>query len=263
MIKARAIPCLLLKDQGLVKTVKFGSPTYIGDPLNAVRIYNEKEVDELIFLDITATNEKREPNYDLIGKIAQECFMPFSYGGGVRSVEAIKKLLRLGVEKVILNTATHENPQLLREAAKSLGSSTVIAAMDIKRSLFGGYKRYIRSGTRAVPGDLVECAKMLEEQGAGELFINSIDRDGVMGGYDVEIISRITNSVGIPVIACGGAGNLEHVKELIQKTNVSAAAAGSIFVYHGRIKGVLINYPKRSELDEINSIQDRRVGGEV
>lgn len=254
MIRARAIPCLLLKDQGLVKTVKFGSPTYIGDPINAVKIYNEKEVDELIFLDITATNEGREPNYQLIEKIAQECFMPFSYGGGIKTIESIKRLMRSGVEKVILNTTSHEDPEFVRKAARSFGSSTIIAAIDIRRNLWGKYRRFIRSGKRRVKGDVVEIARSLEEMGAGELFINSIDRDGTMVGYDLEIISRITSSVGIPVIACGGAGNLSHIKELIQTTGVSAAAAGSIFVYHGRIKGVLINYPKRSELDEINKI---------
>lgn len=250
MIRPRAIPCLLLKNNGLVKTVKFGNPTYIGDPINAVKIYNEKEVDELIFLDITATNESREPDFDLVQRIATECFMPFAYGGGIRSIDCIKKLLRLGVEKVILNTISHEKPDLVRQAADAFGSSTIIAALDIKKNLWGKYKRYIRSGKKAVDGDVIECAQRMEALGAGELFINSIDRDGVMQGYDLDIINKIAQSVNIPVIACGGAGNLSHIKDLIEKTNVSAAA-GSLFVYHGKIKGILINYPERTELDVI------------
>jgi cyclase len=253
MIRTRAIPCLLLKNNGLVKTVKFSTPTYIGDPINAVKIYNEKEVDELIFLDITATNENREPDYNLVHRIATECFMPFSFGGGVRSIECIKKLLRLGVEKVILNTISHENPEFVRQAADTFGSSTIIAAIDIKKNFWGKYRRYIKSGKKAVNGDVIECARRLEYLGAGELFINSIDRDGVMQGYDIEIINSIAHSVSIPVIACGGAGNLGHIKDLIIRTPISAAAAGSIFVYHGRLKGILVNYPSQDELTQLNS----------
>jgi cyclase len=242
---------LLLKDHGLVKTIKFKDATYIGDPINAVKIFNEKQVDELIFLDITATNESREPNYELIRNIATECFMPFAYGGGVRTLDCIRRLLRLGVEKVIINTASVENPQLIRAAAETFGSSTIIVAMDIKRSLFGRYQRYIRAGRKAVKSPIVECAREMEELGAGELFVNSIDRDGVMKGYDLEIIKEISQSVSIPVIACGGAGSMLHIKELIENTCVSAAAAGSIFVFHGKLKGVLINYPSREELDSV------------
>jgi len=219
-----------------------------------VKIFNEKEVDELIFLDITATVEGREPDYDLIQRIASECFMPFAYGGGVRSIESIRRLLRLGVEKVILNSISAENPKLLREAADTFGSSTIIAAIDIKKNLWGNYKRFIRSGKIAISGDIVQCARKLESLGAGELFVNSIDQDGIMKGYDIDIIRRISHSVSIPVIACGGAGSLVHMRELIEKTSVSAAAAGSLFVYHGNLRGVLINYPSRSELDQINVI---------
>jgi imidazole glycerol-phosphate synthase subunit HisF len=160
-------------------------------------------------------------------------------------------LLRLGVEKVILNTATHEVPDLLSQAAQALGSSTVIAAIDIKKNFWGKYQRYIRCGRKSVKVDLVECAKDLEQRGAGELFINSIDHDGMMSGYAIDLIKKIADNINIPVIACGGAGNLQHLKELFSQTKISAAAAGSIFVYHGRIKGVLINYPKREELDQI------------
>ena len=237
-----------------MKTVRFKNPTYIGDPINAVKIYNEKEVDELIFLDIDATNDGREPNFDLIQRIASECFMPFAYGGGIKSLESIRKLLRLGVEKVILNSVSAENPELLRQAAEAFGSSTIIAAIDIKKTFWGNYKRFVRSGKTSVSGDIIECTQKLESLGAGELFVNSIDHDGVMKGYDLEIIKRIANSVSIPVIGCGGAGSLEHMRELITTTGVSAAAAGSIFVYHGKLKGVLINYPTRTDLDQINAM---------
>ena len=255
MIRARVIPCLLLKDGGLVKTMRFSNPRYIGDPINAVKIYNAKEVDELIFLDITATKEKREPNYDLIKEIAEECFMPFSYGGGIRSIASIKKLLRLGVEKVILNTASHENPTLVREAVNMFGSSTVIASIDVKKNFLGKYKRYIRAGKKSVAGDIRDCVRDLEALGVGEIFINSIDRDGTMAGYDIELVRDLAERVSIPVIACGGAGTLNDVREVLQRTGISAAAAGSIFVYHGKIKGVLINYPNRATLDQLNILQ--------
>jgi len=254
MIRARIIPCLLLQNGGLVKTVRFAHPTYIGDPINAVKIFNEKEVDELIFLDISATNEKREPNYDLIRGIAEECFMPFSYGGGVRSVETIKKLLRLGVEKVIINTALHEDPLFVRKAVDQFGSSTIIGALDVKRGFLGRYRRYIRAGKKALPWDVLETARDLENVGVGEIFINSIDRDGMMGGYDIELLRQTAQRVSIPVIACGGAGTLEHLRDVIHQAGISAAAAGSLFVYHGKIKGVLINYPNRATLDDLITI---------
>ena len=251
MIQARVIPCLLLRNRGLVKTVKFKNPTYIGDPLNAVRIFNEKEVDELIFLDTMATLEGRKPDYELVSDIAKECFMPFSYGGGIRNLETIHKLLRVGVEKVVLNAIASEEPAVVRDAAKRFGSSTIVGAFDLKKKFLGGYLRCVRGGRSCVKVSPVEYARELETLGVGEIFVNSIDRDGMMSGYDVEILQQISEIVTIPVIACGGAGALGDISDLIRGTKVSAAAAGSLFVYQGGLRGILINYPPRAELDRI------------
>lgn len=251
MIQARAIPCLLLKNAGLVKTVEFKKPQYIGDPLNAVRIYNEREVDELIFLDITATSEGREPDYLLIEQLAKECFMPFAYGGGIHSVEVIRKLLRLGVEKVVLNSVCLTNPQVVRDAVEAFGSSTIVCAADFKKGLFGKYSHIARPNKTSRNIQPVEYAKYLESLGAGELFINSVDRDGTMKGFDEALLAAITAEVSVPVIACGGAGSLNDIEKVVKNTAVSAVAAGSLFVYHSKTKGVLINYPSRQQLDKI------------
>lgn len=248
MIKTRVIPCLLLKNNGLVKTRKFNNPKYLGDPINIVKIFNDKEVDEIIFLDITATKENRGPNYSIVSDIASECFMPLSYGGGIKNIEEIRTLLKIGVEKVALNTSAVTNPALIKEAADLFGSSTIIASIDVKQNLFGKYEVFINGGTRNTKIDPVAHAKQLEQLGVGEILINSIDRDGVMKGYDLEIIKRISNAVEIPVVACGGAGTLQHLKEAVELGNASAVAAGSIFVYKGPHNAVLISYPSQSEL---------------
>lgn len=247
MIRPRVIPTLLLKGQGLVKTVKFKDPKYLGDPINIVRIFNEKEVDELIFLDITATNESRRPPFEMLGKITSECFMPLGYGGGIRSLEDVKTLLGLGIEKVILNTAAVELPELVSEAAAYAGSQAVVVSMDVKRSLLGKYEVFTHSGTKGTGLDPVRHAQEMEKRGAGELFVNSMDRDGTMQGYDLDLIRRVAQVVGIPVIACGGAGNVQHLAEAIQ-SGASAAAAGSMFVFQGPLRGVLISYPSQEEL---------------
>lgn len=247
MIRPRVIPALLLKGQGLVKTVKFKDPKYLGDPINIVRIFNDKEVDELIFLDITATNEGRRPPFERLAKITSECFMPLGYGGGIRSLEDVKTLLGLGVEKVILNTAAVEIPSLVTEAAEYAGSQAVVISMDVKRGLLGKYEVFTRSGTKATGLDPVRHAQEMERRGAGELFVNSIDRDGTMQGYDLELVRRVAQAVSIPVIACGGAGNLQHLAEAI-RAGASAAAAGSMFVFQGPLRGVLISYPSQEEL---------------
>ncbi len=250
MIRPRVIPALLLKGQGLVKTVKFKDPKYLGDPINIVRIFNDKEVDELIFLDITATNEKRRPPFEMLGKITSECFMPLGYGGGIRTLEDVRQLLGLGVEKVILNTAAVEIPQLVAEAAAYAGSQAVVISMDVKRSLLGKYEVFTHSGTKGSGLDPVRHAQEMEKRGAGELFVNSIDRDGMMQGYDLDLIRRVAEAVGIPVIACGGAGNIEHLAEAI-RAGASAAAAGSMFVFQGPLRGVLISYPSQEELRRV------------
>lgn len=253
MLKTRVIPCLLLKGQGLVKTVKFKNPRYVGDPVNAVKIFNDKEVDELIFLDIDATVEGRKPPFKLISEIASECFMPLSYGGGVRDLEDIKTILKLGVEKVILNTYAIENPAFVREASERYGNQSIVVAIDAKRNMFGKYEVFSHAGKRKTRLNLVDHAKEMERLGAGEIFLNSIDRDGTMEGYDIEMIKKITESVSIPVVACGGAGNVDHFAEAVIKGGASAVAAGSMFVFHGKHRAVLITYPSIHELERVLS----------
>jgi cyclase len=251
MLKPRVIPCLLLRGHGLCKTIKFANPKYVGDPINAVKIFNEKEVDELLLLDITATSEKREPNYEIIGDIASECFMPLSYGGGVTSIEQIRRLHRMGVEKVSLNSSAFHNRRLVEESCSIFGSSSIIAAIDVKKTLFGKYEVWINAGKINTKEDPVRYAEQLAKLGVGEILVNSIDRDGTMAGFDLSLLKHITSAVDTPVIACGGAGTLDHVREAISKTSVNAVAAGSMFVFHGKHKAVLINYPTPAQLEEL------------
>jgi cyclase len=251
MIRPRVIPALLLKGQGLVKTVKFKDPKYLGDPINIVKIFNDKEVDELIFLDITATNEKRHPLFEMLAKITSECFMPLGCGGGIRSLVDVKTLLGLGIEKVILNTVSVENPEFVTEVAEYAGSQAVVVSMDVKKGLLGKYEVVTHSGKTGVGLDPVRHALEMEKRGAGELFVNAIDRDGMMQGYDLDLIRRVAGAVSIPVIACGGAGNLQHLAEAIQQGGASAAAAGSMFVFQGPLRGVLISYPSQEELRRV------------
>jgi len=251
MIRPRVIPCLLLLNKGLVKTVKFKDPKYLGDPINIVRIFNDKEVDELVFLDITATVENRPPSFDLLRNIASECFMPLGYGGGIRNMDDIKKLLGIGIEKVVLNASAVENPTLIREAADHAGSSSVVISMDVKQNLLGKYEVMTRSGKKKTGLDPVKHAVEMERLGAGEIFINSIDRDGMMQGYDIPLIKKIADAVTIPVVACGGAGNLGHIAEAITQGHASAGAAGSMFVFQGPLRGVLISYPAPQELKKL------------
>lgn len=251
MLNVRTIPCLLLKNSGLVKTVRFNKTTYIGDPINAVRIFNDKEVDELTFLDISASLEKRKPNLKILNEIASECFMPLSYGGGISSIDDIKDVLNQGVEKVIINTAACENPQFIKSAAQIYGNSTIVVSIDVKKNMFGKYNVYTLSGNKKTKHDIIEYAVQMEEAGAGEILLNSIDRDGTMTGYDIELIKSVTELLSIPVIACGGAGTYLHFKEAVVNGGASAVAAGSMFVYQGPHKAVLISYPDQKELKQI------------
>ncbi len=251
MLSKRVIPVLLLRGNGLYKTVQFKKPVYIGDPINAVKIFNEKEVDELCFLDIEASKNKQEPNYELLGKILDEAFMPFGYGGNITNVEQVRKLLKMGIEKVVINTAAFENPTLIPALYEKFGASTIVAAVDVKKNFFGKYELYSHDGTKAQKGNVFEYCVQLEKAGAGELLVNSVDRDGKMNGYDIALIKEIANKVGIPVIACGGAGKLADIKECSDETNAAAFAAGSLFVYHGPHKAVLINYPTQAELKDL------------
>lgn len=246
----RIIPVLLLKNGGLVKTQNFKNPKYVGDAINAVKIFNEKEVDELIFLDITASKEKRKPDLKLLNNIATECFMPLCYGGGIKTLEDIKSIINCGVEKVSLNSIAVENPSFIKKAADKFGSSTIVVSIDVKKNFWGRKSIYTYSGTQSTGLDPVKFALEMQQQGAGELLINSIDNDGMMNGYDLDLIKKISKEVDIPVIACGGAGNLQHFKQA-EIAGASAMAAGSMFVFHGEHRAVLINYPSQKELQQL------------
>jgi len=248
MLSVRIIPCLLLKDSGLVKTLKFKNPKYLGDPINIVRIFNDKEVDELVFLDISSTKNGKPINYEKIKDIASECFMPLSYGGGIKTVDEIRTLLGIGVEKVAINSATVTNSILISQASRIFGSSTIIASIDVKKNLFGKYEVYINGGSVNTKIDPVTHAQRMQELGAGEILINSIDRDGTMKGFDTKLIELVSSAVSIPVIACGGAGNVEDLRDAVINGKASAVAAGSMFVFQGPHRAVLISYPTQEEL---------------
>lgn len=250
MLNTRVIPCLLLRDGGLVKTVGFESPRYVGDPINAVRIFNDKEVDELVFLDIGATPSGSGPNFALLADIASEAFMPFAYGGGLTSLEQVKRLFGLGVEKVIINTAAARVPRLLSDVAEIAGNSSVVASIDVRRNWRGQYSVWVNGGREDCRTDPVTWAQALERQGAGEILLNSINRDGTQTGYDTELIGRVSEAVSVPVVAVGGAGSLSHFREAVDR-GASAVAAGSLFVFHGKHKAVLITYPERKDLEEL------------
>ncbi len=252
MLQTRVIPCLLLKDGRLVKTVRFKRPTYVGDPINAVRIFNEKEVDELVFLDIGATRAGRQPSFELLERIASEAFMPFGYGGGITSVEEIQRLFALGVEKVVLNSSACADPDLISRAAAVAGSSSVVVSIDVRRDWLGRCRTYSRSGTRFFRSGVVQWASEVERLGAGEILLNSIDRDGTMAGYDLELIESVSGAVNVPVVAAGGAGELRHFREATDH-GAAAVAAGSFFVFHGRHRAVLITYPPYDELEKLFS----------
>lgn len=253
MVDSRIIPCLLLFEGGLVKTTKFNSPKYVGDPINVVRIFNEKEVDELIFIDIEASKNKRAPNISVIKELASECFMPFAYGGGITNIDQIRSILRVGVEKVILNQAVLSNPSFVTEACKYFGSSTIVGAIDVKRDFWGKLWVYDHVKKKITNHDPVAYSKKLEMLGVGEIFINDVDRDGTFKGLDIESIANINRSISTPLIACGGASDLNDIKNLIMEANVSGVAAGSLFVYQGPHRAVLVSYPSRKQIKDILS----------
>lgn len=252
MLRPRIIPCLLVKDKGLVKTVRFKSPKYVGDPINAVRIFNEKEVDELMVLDIDATAEGREPDYRMIRNLAVECRMPLCYGGGIRSPEQAKQIIGLGVEKVAISSALVENPAIIARIAEEIGSQSVVAVMDVKKRLLGGkYEVWTRNGRDNSGRSPMELATEFERLGIGEIVINSIDNDGEMKGYDLTLAAEIREAVNVPMTVLGGAGSLEDIGRLISRFGVVGAAAGSLFVFKGVYKAVLINYPKPAEKEDL------------
>lgn len=248
MYRARVIPCLLLRGHGLVKTRKFKDPVYVGDPVNAVRIFSDKEVDELVVLDIEASKLGKEPDYELIAEIAGECFMPVAYGGGVRTLEQVRRLIRSGVEKVVINSAAVESTQVITDAAKVFGSQAVVAAIDVKRTLLGGYKVMAKAATVETRLKLDDHVQALVQAGAGEIFLNSVDRDGTMAGYDLDLIRSVAAKTTVPLVACGGAGDVEHLRAAVRQGGASAVCAGSMFVFHGKHRAVLINYPGNLDL---------------
>ena len=253
--RPRVIPCLGFYDKGLYKTIKFKNPNYLGDPINAVKIFNEKEVDELCLIDIRASYDKREPDFELLHDIATEAFMPLSYGGGIVSISQAKRIFSIGYEKVIFNTCFAEDLELIKEAVKIFGGQSIIVSIDVRTSILGKKKCYIVSGEKEVRGTPVQLAQMAESIGVGEILLQSIDNDGVMKGYDIDLIKTITRAVSIPVIACGGAGRLSDIYDAIYEGKADAVAAGSLFVYFGKKKGILINYPTEEELKKAGIYQ--------
>lgn len=249
-MRYRIIPILLIKNMGLYKGKKFKDHKYIGDPINAVKIFNDKEVDELVFIDITATISNKRPNYQLLKNIAAECFMPLAYGGGISSLEMIKEILAIGIEKVILNSHAVLNPSFVKEATEYFGSSTIVAAIDVKKNFFGKYEVFIKSGTEKTKLNPFDWVRKLEELGVGEILINNIDKDGTSSGYDWSLIRDISSIVNIPVIAGCGASGINDFVEVCKRFGASAAAAGSNFVFKGKFDAVLITYPSQIELEQ-------------
>lgn len=249
MLRPRIIPCLLVHQKGLVKSVNFKNYKYVGDPLNAVRIFNEKEVDELIVLDIDASVENREPDFKMIENLAAECNMPICYGGGIKTIEQAQKIFSLGVEKIAISSAIINDSSLIKKMVEIVGSQSIVVVLDVKKSFFGNYEIYIHNGKVKTDKNLLAFVKELETLGVGEIIINSIDQDGVMKGYDFNLIEKVRNTINIPITVLGGAGSLVDIQKLISKFGLIGSAAGSLFVFKGIYKAVLINYPSRTEKD--------------
>lgn len=255
MLRPRIIPSLLVHDNGLVKTVNFKNPKYVGDPINAVRIFNEKEVDELAIFDIDATVLGREPNYSLIERLASQSMMPLCYGGGVKTVEQAQRIFSLGIEKIALSSAVLQNPKLITEISDRVGAQSVIVVLDVKKKLLGGYEVYTNNGKKATGVNPFKFVEEAQKLGAGEIVINSIDRDGVMKGYDLDLIAKVRDKISLPMTVLGGAGSLEDIEKVIDNHGVIGVAAGSLFVFKGPYKAVLINYPTQIIKNKIFKIK--------
>lgn len=251
MLRPRIIPSLLLQNNGLVKTVNFKNPKYVGDPINAVKIFNEKEVDELAIFDIDATAKGLEPNYNLIERIANQSRMPLCYGGGVKTIEQAQKIFGLGIEKIALSSAVIQNPELITQIADRVGAQSIIVVLDVKKKLFGGYEVYTHNGKKSTGINPFDFVKKAQQLGAGEIIINSIDQDGVMKGYDMALIDKVREQISLPLTVLGGAGSLSDIEKVIQKHKIIGVAAGSLFVFKGVYKAVLINYPTKTEKENI------------
>lgn len=248
MFRPRIIPVLLLKDLAIVKSVQFKNYKYIGDPINAVRIFNDLDADELVFLDITASRTNRLISLDFVKAIGEECQMPFCVGGGIKTLEDIKALIAAGAEKVVLNTSAGRDPDFVKRASDEFGSSTIVVCVDVKRNFFGGERAWVYGGSSATRFSPLEFARLMEDKGAGELIVQSIERDGTMEGYDINLIRSISQAVSIPVVALGGAGRIEDLVDAYRNGFVNGLAAGSLFVYQDKRRGVLINYPEKGDL---------------
>lgn len=247
MFRPRIIPVLLLKNRVLVKSIGFKNHRYIGDPINAVRIFNDLKADELIFLDIEASKNNRLISLDFVKNVGEEARMPFAVGGGIRSIDHIRSIIAAGAEKVVINTCAGQNPDFIKEASETFGSTTIVVCIDVKKKFFKGQQTWILGGGRSTGFTPTAFAGLMEKNGAGEIIIQSIDRDGMMQGYDVDLIRSVSTAVGIPVVALGGAGKSEDLKEAYQSGHANGLAAGSLFVYQGKRRGVLINYPDKKE----------------
>lgn len=250
MLQPRVMPCLLVQDGRLVKTVRYKAPVYVGDPVNAIKIFNDKEVDELVVLDIDASKRGHPPNFELVSQIANECFMPVAYGGGIKSVSDARTLFSLGIEKIILNSIIGSNPELVRELAQTFGSQSIVASIDVKAKFLGGYTTFILNGSKALSLSPIDLAAQMESLGAGELLVNSIDREGTWSGIDIPLIRSISARVGVPIIASGGAGTIGHIRDAIHDGGAAAVAIGSMTVFQGKGLGVLINFPHKTALDD-------------
>jgi len=257
MLLPRVMPCLLVSRGRLVKTVRFRQPRYVGDPVNAIKIYNEKEVDELVLLDIDAARSGESPNYGLVRMVADECFMPLSYGGGIRSAEQIERLLAIGVEKVVLNTLPATDPREVSRAAARFGSQCIVGSIDVDRGLLGRHVLRRTGGEIEVRGDLPEYVRRVEEMGAGEILVNDVNRDGTWKGFDLAMLSKVSSRAKVPVIACGGAGSVDDIGRAVNTGGASAVAIGSMAVYQGKDLGVLVNFPSRAALLDAFSRQSR------
>jgi len=251
MLYPRITPCLLVHNKGLVKTVKFKDSKYVGDPINAVKIFNEKEVDELIVLDIDATVENREPNYKMIENLANECRMPLCYGGGIKTASQAQKILSLGVEKIAISSVVFDNPELIKEISTEVGSQSVVVVFDVKKKIFGGYEIFTHNAKNKIKQDFLKLVERVQKFGAGEIIINSIDNDGVMKGYDLDLIGKVKDKLNIPMTVLGGAGALKDIGKAIEKFGIIGCAAGSLFVFKGKYKAVLINYPSQEKKNSI------------
>jgi cyclase len=250
MRRPRVIPVLLLTEAGVVKTCRFSAPVYVGDAINAVKIFNQKEVDEIVILDIEATRSDRRPELGRLEEICSEAFMPLAYGGGVTSVEELESLFKMGIEKVVINSSVYTDPGIIRAASEIFGSQSIVVSVDVKRDIFGRYRIFSRAGTCRVNRELNEVLDWVQAEGAGEVIVNSIDRDGTRKGFDLQLVRSAASRLDIPLVAMGGAGNVGHLKEAID-AGASAVAAGSMFVFHGVHSAVLISYLSTAEMQHL------------